>query len=922
MVSPPVVQSPAGLRSKTHEDSPKIPMSSFPSYLPQCGSGVSLGSSSREDLARPANLAFRPKENASKETLSSATWVVFCNNCSKSMEDVHFHCSICDNGDYDLCQKCVEGGVHCPGTDHWMVKRFVRQGIVVNSTTEKVGPMPKPETEQEMPGAFTEERKSVEFEPEEPTRTCNSCVKGKCHNRNTTGFLKLTFAVLPEKDFVTCITCEDYDLCMECHLSNKHGHHPGHVFEGATGETPLSPLASILCNAGRNVRHCAVCDGCEKVSKFTSLRSRLFLTPCQFIYGVRHKCLNCPDWDFCSECIKSAKFIHPRHRFVPIYEPLAEPNTSAVRHYGIYCDGPLCKDKENVSYIEGVRYKCAVCNDTDFCANCEAIPTNRHNRTHPLIKFKPPVRSVSVTTLGEDKNGVAFAPMGDQPARKSTATETVPVSAPVNAATQVQTIVDLKPSEEAQPKPTSEKIQIRDLLSEPVQQIKIQDLLSAPLTSVAQEEPAKSEAISIPKAEPTKPSDDLDAHFVRDTISDGTKVVAESEFVQVWTLRNPGPNAWPAGCSVRYVGGDNMLNLDNNKPFSHAELAEASESNVIGRPVLEGEDIAFRVVLKAPKREGTAISYWRLKTADGTPFGHRLWCDIQVIPPPAPASQSPDPQPAALSSDVPESSTSVFKQRAQSRLEMKRILETRARNYLAKKNLQKEPVDAQARRSSFEEAERAKLSQRIDARRKAVERIVEAQRSSMSTLSQNAGPSSQDALAEHERLRRFFLQALAKPTTDMAYNEAPVAQPEAPQAEVPATEPEVPEPQAEAPAPKVEESKEEVQQEKEVVEEAPVEESTQTEVASEPKPESSTMIFPTLEKESPASSTHEAAAVSAPQETTSDARAPVAPSEGGETEFFEDAESVEVLSASSDDDASFLTDEEYDILDASDEEMP
>jgi len=424
-----------------------------------------------------------------------------------------------------------------------------------------------------------------------------------------------------------------------------------------------------------------------------------------------------------------------------------------------------------------------------------------------LIKFKTPVRSVSVTTLGEDKNGVAFAPMGDQPARKSTATETVPVSASVNAATQVQTIVDMKPSEEPQPKPSSEKIQIRDLLSEPVQQIKIQDLLSAPLASVAQEEPTKSEAISIPKAEATKTTDDLDAHFIRDTISDGTKVVAENQFVQVWTLRNPGPNAWPAGCSVRHVGGDNMLNLDNNKPLSHTELAEASESNVVGRPVEIGEEIAFRVVLKAPKREGTAISYWRLKTADGTPFGHRLWCDIQVIPPPAPATASPPPQPAAPALDLPESSTgSIMKQRAQTRLEMKRILDNRARQYLAKKSLQKEPVDSQSRRSAFEEAERAKLSQRIDARRKAVERIVEAQRSSMSTMSPDATPSSQDALQDHERLRRFFLQALAKSPVDLAHRSAPEAQLEVP----------VPE------APKEEESKEEVPQEKEVVEEAPV----------------------------------------------------------------------------------------------------
>jgi next-to-BRCA1 protein 1 len=72
-------------------------------------------------------------------------------------------------------------------------------------------------------------------------------------------------SVLPEKEFVTCTACDDYDLCKECHIRNKHGHHPGHAFKAATKETILPPIADFLCNAGRNVRHSAVCDGCEKV---------------------------------------------------------------------------------------------------------------------------------------------------------------------------------------------------------------------------------------------------------------------------------------------------------------------------------------------------------------------------------------------------------------------------------------------------------------------------------------------------------------------------------------------------------------------------------------------------------------------------------------------------------------------------------
>lgn len=210
------------------------------------------------NASRNPELAFRPKEAAPQ-----CSWVVYCNECNQPMEDEHFHCSICDNGDYDLCPSCVDQGVHCPGSGHWMVKRFVKNGCVVNSTTERVYAKPKL-AEPEMPGAFTDEKQPVVLEQEEPTRTCNCCVKGELFISCIPTPL-LTRIVLPEKEFVTCTTCEDYDLCLECHVNNKHGHHPGHAFKAATNDTVLPALADFLCNAGRNVRHSAVCDGCEKV---------------------------------------------------------------------------------------------------------------------------------------------------------------------------------------------------------------------------------------------------------------------------------------------------------------------------------------------------------------------------------------------------------------------------------------------------------------------------------------------------------------------------------------------------------------------------------------------------------------------------------------------------------------------------------
>jgi next-to-BRCA1 protein 1 len=576
----------------------------------------------------------------------------------------------------------------------------------------------------------------------------------------------------------------------------------------------------------------------------------------QFIYGVRHKCLNCPDWDFCSECIKNAQFIHPRHRFVPIYEPLAEPVNTGARHYGIYCDGPLCKDKETTSHIEGVRYKCAVCHDTDFCANCEALPSNMHNHTHPLIKFKVPVRNVSITTMNEDKHG-SITRLGDQQSTtKSVSTETLAAPS-ANAATQVQTVVDMKPTEEAKAKPADKKIEIRDLLVETIPE-KIA-VTSGPVPT---------------KTRPGKWSADLDAHFVRDTIADGTTIGAGLNFVQVWTLRNPGPIAWPVGCSVRHVGGDNMLNLDNTRALSAAELSEASESNVIGRCVEPGEEVSFRVVMKAPIREGTAISYWRLRTADGIPFGHRLWCDIQVESPskPSPVPATARSTSSSTSSMVAEGSnsttdTSAMRQERWNQMKLQRL-----------RLLQMAKERMQQQQSTEEIKERtARLHE------DALERL--------------RSLSIQSASQKAELEKRLHIQEVRKAAVERLLENRRKAQEASAAAMQPEVTPQIPE------APELPARQETVEL---PVEEKPV----------EAQVERSTMIFPQLDKESPASSTHEAiSAVSAPSEATLEVT-----SEHSDEEFFEDAESVEVRSMSSEDDG-FMTDEEYDILDASDEEM-
>lgn len=511
------------------------------------------------NLANLAEVQHRhvAERQAPKVNIQS-NFVIQCNNCENPIPNAHWHCSICDGGDFDLCVECVQKGCLC---QHWMIQRFFKDGKIINSTTETLPPTRtlKGNEKKDIPGAFKSEAKPAPAAT--PERTCNACVQ-----------------VFPHSKFIKCMTCDDFDLCLSCHVANKHGHNPGHPFEPVVKGTPIEGVAKKLLESGRNQHHYAICDGCDKN-----------------IYGIRHKCFNCPDWDYCSSCYTKASQTHPGHRFVQLHEPINPQRQPTQVHVGICCDGPLCGSKP--TYIVGDRYKCAVCHDTDFCARCEALPNLEHNRTHPLLKFKTPVRNVCVTTYGEKANGETMRPMGDQARPTSSkSTETLPPAPSANAATQVQTIAEVK-------------------------------LAGSP------KEEAKYEDKSAVKAYTSLGSTPLKAQFVRDTVTDGTAMAPSTQFTQTWTLLNPGPRTWPAGCSVCFVGGDSMLDVDSNHPSSIGQLNHALSTNTVDREVQKGVTVDFSVTMRTQEREGKSISYWRLKTANGTPFGHRLWCDVNVRQP-------------------------------------------------------------------------------------------------------------------------------------------------------------------------------------------------------------------------------------------------------------------------------------------------
>ncbi|CAK7233629.1 hypothetical protein SBRCBS47491_008677 [Sporothrix bragantina] len=619
------------------------PAASAPQPIPVVKCSRNYDSAWTQGRANPATEQTKTVEPPKLVKMANRppAFTVCCNSCERKIPDTHYHCSNCEGGDFDLCETCIKVGITCYSPDHWMIRRNIQNGLLVNSTTERIQPRRKfmesqaaqiaeEKAAQEAAAAIAQqkvdldnlEKKLAQKRAEEAAktkaeelatirarvvyqqiRTCNNCIRE-----------------LAEHEFLHCCECYDFDLCKACFVKNDHGHHPKHAFKPAVKGTDFSWNVTRRLSAGRGYQHHAVCDGCER-----------------FITGVRHKCSDCPDWDYCSDCVLNADFIHPDHRFIPIYEPLVETplvqNSSSPRviHKGIYCDGPHCASSGRSDLpIRGDRYKCAVCDNKDFCATCEASPSNTHNKTHPLIKFRTPIRNVSVTTMGEH-DGRPMPFMGDQLPKTFAPAANVPEPAAKAenvslTANKVQTVLDIKPTatSTAAPAAPAAKFEVAPKASEK--------------TLVAEPEP-----------------ESLGAMFQRDAVADGTVFAPNHVFEQTWFLRNTGSVAWPAGCCVRFVSGDYMGHVDPNHPAGIKELMSAFESTICYQPLAPGAEFPFTVLLRAPSRIGKAISYWRLTTPGDVKFGDRLWCDVNVQPKQEPKEEpkeEPKPAPAAAEKAV------------------------------------------------------------------------------------------------------------------------------------------------------------------------------------------------------------------------------------------------------------------------------
>jgi len=147
-----------------------------------------------------------------------------------------------------------------------------------------------------------------------------------------------------------------------------------------------------------------------------------------------------------------------------------------------------------------------------------------------------------------------------------------------------------------------------------------------PTPTISPPTPTPVQPQSSPTHTPTTSCVDQ-AAFVSDvTIPDNTYLSPGRTFVKTWRLRNTGTCTWTTAYSLAFVDGHSM-----GGPLSVP----------LGSPVAPGKVVDVSVTLNAPTSSGTYEGKWRLRNANGTPFGTgsspdraAFWVRIVVGPTP------------------------------------------------------------------------------------------------------------------------------------------------------------------------------------------------------------------------------------------------------------------------------------------------
>jgi hypothetical protein len=108
------------------------------------------------------------------------------------------------------------------------------------------------------------------------------------------------------------------------------------------------------------------------------------------------------------------------------------------------------------------------------------------------------------------------------------------------------------------------------------------------------------------------------AEFVSDVnLPDRCAVPPNTVLVKTWKMTNTGTEMWPEGVKLVFVKGNHELLLNAQEEFPVKRAAA-------------GETCDISVVLTTPANPGRVTAYFRLMTAEGEKFGHRVWADFIV----------------------------------------------------------------------------------------------------------------------------------------------------------------------------------------------------------------------------------------------------------------------------------------------------
>jgi hypothetical protein len=98
--------------------------------------------------------------------------------------------------------------------------------------------------------------------------------------------------------------------------------------------------------------------------------------------GVRFRCLDCPNFDLCDNCINFTDIHNSNHSFQQIKEPV-EVDIKTVPHNGVTCN------KCRKSNFTGNRFACTHCKKVNYCEECHKDYSyiEKHHFNHIFVRI-------------------------------------------------------------------------------------------------------------------------------------------------------------------------------------------------------------------------------------------------------------------------------------------------------------------------------------------------------------------------------------------------------------------------------------------------------------------------------------------------------------------------------------------------------